>query len=233
MRRIVWTAVAVMAASVPGAYAQAGNDAQLTKVLSQMDAASAKFHSAQASFVWDQYTAVVQEHDIQKGTIAFNWSGKNIQMVTHVLTDNGQPAPKDVLYKNGTLEYYVPTIKQETVFSSGGANRSSIEEYATLGFGSSGKELQANWNVIYGGSDTINGTAVQKLTLTPKNSGPNDMFNKVEIWVDPTTATSLKQVLYQPSGDTRTATYTDVKMNSVPSNAFSLAIPKGTQIIRK
>ena len=46
-------------------------NAELQKVLAEMDTASAKFQSAQADFVWDQYTAVVQSHDFQKGTIAF------------------------------------------------------------------------------------------------------------------------------------------------------------------
>jgi len=72
-------------------------NADLQKVLGQMDAGSVKFQSAQADFVWDQYTAVVQSHDIQKGTIAFRRVGKTTEMIAHVKTDNDQPALKDVL----------------------------------------------------------------------------------------------------------------------------------------
>src|ERR1700739_5023071 len=50
-------------------------NANLQKVLSQMDAASANFRSAQADFSADSYTAVVQSHDVQKGTIAFRRTG--------------------------------------------------------------------------------------------------------------------------------------------------------------
>jgi len=44
----------------------AGTNADLQKVLSQMDAAYPKFQSAQADFAGIQYTAVVQSHDIQR-----------------------------------------------------------------------------------------------------------------------------------------------------------------------
>ena len=44
-------------------FAAMAQNAELQKVLAEMDTASAKFQSAQADFVWDQCTAVVQSHD--------------------------------------------------------------------------------------------------------------------------------------------------------------------------
>lgn len=214
------------------AQAQGAPDARLTKVLTQMDAASAKFVSAQAQFSWDQLTAVVSEHDVQKGTIAFRRGKGGTMMVVHVMTEDGQPAPKDVLYKNGVLDLYQPSIKQETVVQSGGS-RGQFESYATLGFGGSGKDLQAQWNVTYEGAETIGGTAVAKLALAPKKASANEMFSKVEIWIDPATATSLKQVFYTPGGDTRTALYSEIKTNATPENAFAIKVPGGTNIVRK
>lgn len=215
-----------------GGPAANANDAELTKVLAQMDAAAAKFESAQADFSWDQLTVVVQEHDIQKGNIAFARGAKGTAMVAHVLTEDGQPAPKDVLFKNGQLELYQPSIKQETVLEAG-KNRSTFESYATLGFGGSGKDLAANWNVTYEGTDTIAGKPATKLGLAPKQPKPTDMFTHLEIWIDPATATSLKQVAYTGSGDTRTALYSNIVLNKVPESAFALKVPAGTQIIRK
>lgn len=223
---------AALALAVSAAQAQGNGQAQLTKVLAQMDAAAAKFRSAQADFSWDQLTSVVQEHDVQKGTIAFARGAKGTSMVAHVLTEDGQPAPKDVLFKNGQLQLYQPSIKQETVLEAG-KNRSTFESYATLGFGGSGKDLAANWNVTYAGTDTIDGVAVTKLDLQPKEPKPTDMFTHVAIWIDPATATSRKQVAYTSSGDTRTALYTNIQMNKVPESAFVLKVPGGTQIIHK
>src|SRR5271155_5960878 len=47
----------------------------LDEVLRQMDAASLKFQSAEASFQWDLYEKVVQQTTTQKGTIYFKKEG--------------------------------------------------------------------------------------------------------------------------------------------------------------
>jgi len=219
----------LLAALATPAFAQ---NADLEKVLSQMDAASQRFQSAQADFSWDQYTAVVQAHEITTGTIAFRRTGSGTEMIAHVKTDNGQPAPKDILYKNGELAYYQPTIKQQTIFSAG-ANRQQYEGFLTLGFGGSGKELAANWNIGFQGMEAVNGVQTAKLDLTPKQASGNQMFTHITIWIDPARAISLKQVFFQESGDTRTAVYSNIQMNQVPASAFELKLAKGTQTVRK
>ena len=228
--RISFSIVTVLLAlTVIPALAQ---NSDLQKVLSQMDSASQKFQSAQADFSWDQLTAVVQSHEITAGTIAFRRSGTSTQMIAHVKTDNGQPAPKEILYKNGELTYYQPTIKQQTIFSAG-ANRQQYEGFLTLGFGGSGKDLAANWNINFQGMEVIDGVQTVKLDLTPKNTTGNQMFTHITIWVDPARAISLKQIFFQESGDTRTATYSNIQMNQVPANAFAIKTAPGTQTTRK
>ena len=174
----------------------------------------------------------MQEHDVQKGTIAFRREGGDIQMIVHVKTENDQPAPKDVLYKGGELDLYQPTIKQETILSAG-KDRDSFESYATLGFGASGKALASSWNVTYEGVDTIDGTKVAKLNLAPKHPTASQMFTHIEIWVDPETATSKKQLFYTSSGDTRTTLYSGLKMNSAQESLFVLKVPHGTNVVHK
>lgn len=202
-------------------------NADLQKVLSQMDAASANFQSAQADFSFDSYTAVVQSHDVQKGTIAFRRAGGATEMMMHVKTDEGQPSLKDVLYKDGQLDYYQPAVKQETILKAG----SNYERYLTLGFGGSGKDLTANWNINYLGNETIDGVETAKLDLTPKS--PSDQFTHITVWIDGKRGVSLKQQVFQDSGDSRTAEYSNVKLNDVPASAFALQIAPGTQVSRK
>ena len=204
-------------------------NADLQKVLAEMDVASARFRSAEADFVWDQYTAVVDSHDYQKGTIAFRRKGNSTEMIARVKTENGQPAPKDVLYKGGELDFYQPALKQDTIFKAGG----NIERYLTLGFGGSGKELADTWNVAYQGKEIIDGVETAKLDLTPKQPGGNNQFTHITIWVDPKRAISLKQQVFQDTGDWRTAIYSNIKLNTVPSSAFALELAPGTQKIRK
>jgi outer membrane lipoprotein-sorting protein len=209
-------------------FAAMAQNAELQKVLAEMDTASAKFQSAQADFVWDQYTAVVQSHDYQKGTIAFRRVGNATEMVAHVKTENDQPAQKDVLYKGGELDFYQPALKQETILNAG----ANVERYLTLGFGGSGKDLAANWNIAYQGNETIDGVETTKLDLTPKQGG-NNQFTHITVWVDSKRGISLKQIVFQDSGDSRTAVYSNIKMNSVPASTFTLQVAPGTQKVRK
>jgi outer membrane lipoprotein-sorting protein len=221
--------LSAMLTLAPAAKAQ---NVGLDKVLAQLDAASAHFESAQADFAWDQYTAVVQNHDVQKGTIAFRRGSKSVAMIAHVKTDNDQPAPKDVLFKDGEVRLYQPQIKQETILSAG-ANRQQYESYSTLGFGGSGHDLSAQWNVSYQGMEKIDGVETAKLDLTSKHPSPTAMFTHITIWIDPVHATSLKQQFFEPSGDMRTAVYTGIQLNKAPDSLFELKVPKGTDIIRK
>ena len=222
MKMALATAMAVL-----GSAAAFGQNAELQKVLSEMDAASAKFQSAQADFTADSYTAVVQSHDVQTGTMAFRRAGGATEMIMHVKTDGGQPSLKDVLYKNGELDYYQPAVKQETILKAG----SNYERYLTLGFGGSGKELAANWNIQYQGTETIDGVETAKLDLTPKT--PSDQFTHITVWIDPKRDVSLKQQVFQDSGDYRAAKYSNIRLNDVPASAFTLEIAPGTQVARK
>jgi outer membrane lipoprotein-sorting protein len=223
MKKTMFFALLAMLASVV-TFAQ---DADLRQVLSQMDAASARFRSAQADFVADTYTAVVQSHDIQKGTIAFRRVGGSTEMLMHVKTDDDQPSLKDVLYKNGELDYYQPTVKQETILKAG----SNYERYFTLGFGGSGKELAADWNIKYLGKEPVGEVETAKLDLAPK--APSDQFSHIVIWVNTQNGIALKQQVFQQSGDWRTAVYSNVRLNDVPASAFTLKIASGTQVTRK
>lgn len=201
------------------AYAQS---ADLQKVLAQMDAAAAKFQSAQADLSADQYTAVVDSHDTQAGTIAFRRAGKATEMVMHIKTDGGQPSLKDVLYKGTEIDFYQPSLKQETILSAS----AEYEKYLSLGFGGSGKDLAAGWNIKYLGTETIDGVETAKLDLTPKN-GASQNFSHITIWVDGKRGVSLRQQVFQEGGDYRLANYSNIKLNTVPESAFALQIPAG------
>ena len=199
-----------------------------TKVVAQMDAASAKFRSTQADFKWDVLTSAVNEHDIQTGTIYFERAAGATHMAAYIK----QPAPKTVFFDGSTLTLLQPEIKQATLFSAG-SNRGQFESFLTLGFGGSGKDLQNTWTVDCQGMELIDGVQTAKLDLKPKEQSVANNFTHVTVWIDPTRSLNLKQIFYEPSGDNRTATYTGIKYNTkIPPDTFK---PKdsGYTIIRK
>ena len=115
-----------------------------------------------------------------------------------------------------------------------GGNRSQWESFLTLGFGGSGADLQKNWTVSLQGTEKIDGVSVAKLDLVPKEQKVLDMFAHVTIWVDPARSLSYKQVFYQPSGDKRTATYTNIRYNvPLPASVFQIKPLPGTTTVEK
>jgi outer membrane lipoprotein-sorting protein len=223
--------------SLPGSLraqntAPAGN-ADLQKVIGELNAAAAKFSSAQADFTWDQFTAVVQEHETQTGTIYFERKKGVTRMAADLKQDNGKDAPKTVTYDGGEVNFYEPTIKQLTTLKAG-ANRGQFESFLTLGFGGSGTDLEKNWQVSLLGNEPMDGVSVAKLDLVPKEQKVLDMFTHVTIWVEPSRGLSHKQIFYQPSGDLRTATYKNIRYNSpVPADVFQIKPAPGTNHVVK
>jgi outer membrane lipoprotein-sorting protein len=213
--------------------ATAASNADLQRVIVELDAAAAKFLSAQADFTWDQFTAVVQEHETQTGTIYFERKNGVTRMAAYLKQDNGKDAPKTVIYDGGEVKFYEPTIKQLTTVRAG-ANRGQFESFLTLGFGGSGTNLEANWKVSMLGTENMDGVTVAKLDLVPKEQKVLDMFTHVTIWVEPSRGISHKQIFYQPSGDLRTATYKNIRYNlPLQANVFQLKLPPGTNHVVK
>jgi outer membrane lipoprotein-sorting protein len=209
----------------------AGADVQ--KVISQLNAAAEKFVSAQADFTWDQLVAVVQDHEIQSGTIYFERKKGATRMAAHVQKDNGKEALKTVVYDGGEVNYYVPAIKQLTTIRAG-ANRGQWESFLTLGMGGSGADLDANWQVSLLGTEKMDGVSVAKLDLVPKDQKVLDTFTHVTIWVDPARSVSYKQVFYQPGGDMRTVTYTNIRYNApISGDVFQVKPAPGTTRVEK
>jgi outer membrane lipoprotein-sorting protein len=214
-------------------WAQTAPSGDLQKVISQLNSAAEKFVSAQADFVWDQYQVVVQDHDVQAGTIYFERKKGSTRTAAYFKQENGKDARKTMVYDNGEVNFYQPEIKQLTIMRAG-ANKGQWESFLTLGFGGSGADLEANWNVTLQGTETLDGVSVAKLDLVPKGQKVLDMFSHVTIWVDPARGVSLKQIFYEPSGDNRTATYQNIRYNQpIKGDVFHLDVAPGTTRVIK
>jgi len=213
--------------------ARAQSRADLQKILAEMNSASAKFHSAQANFQWDQFERVVSSTDTQAGAIYFVRSGGGTSVAVDIQTADGQPARKTIVFTDGVLKFYQPQINQLTVMHAG-SHENQWESYLTLGFGGSGSELNKDWNISYQGMEKVDGVQTAKLDLVSKSASVRTNFSHVTIWVDPTRAISLKQILYEPSGDTRTAYYRNIEYNKkISGSVFKIKTNSKTQVIQK
>jgi outer membrane lipoprotein-sorting protein len=137
------------------------------------------------------------------------------------------------VYGQGVLQYFQPQIDQMTVFRAG-EKQAQYESYLTLGFGGSGSDLKKSWDITYQGMEAIDGVQTAKLDLVSKDASIRENFSHVTIWVDPARAVSLKQILYEPSGDTRTAHYKDIEYNTkISPSMFKIKTDAKTQVVQK
>lgn len=202
-------------------------DPALDKILNQMDAAAATFHTASANFVWDQYTKLVDDTDSQKGKIYYRRQNKEIQMAADIT----EPAAKYVLYANDKVQVYVPKIDQVTEYHPG-KSRADVESFLVLGFGGGGHELQKSYDVKLLGNETIDGVTTAKLELVPKSPKFRNNIERILLWIDPTQGISLRQQFLAPGGDYRLSRYSEIKVNQkIPDAAFRLKTTDKTQFI--
>jgi outer membrane lipoprotein-sorting protein len=205
----------------------------LDKVLAALDASSAKFKSAQADIDWDNVQTVpVPDDDKQLGTALFARSKDGqMQIAVHLKSDNGTPVQKDLVYAGGVGKLYEARLKQMQVFQVGD-KRSELDTFLTLGFGGSGKDLQKSWVVSSAGTESVGGVTAAKLQLVPRDANLAKTAPKVLLWIDTDKGVAVKQQRFDPSGNYVVFSYSNIRLNgSVPSSAFDLKPPSGTQIV--
>jgi outer membrane lipoprotein-sorting protein len=208
--------------------AKGGGAGDLQTVLNDMDRAAAGFKTAQADFVWDQFTKVVNEHDQQKGVVYYRRLPKEVQMAADITA----PAKKYVLFSGGKVDVYQPEIEQITEYSAG-KNKAEFESFLVLGFGGRGHDLPKSFDVTFGGWENVDGVRAAKLELAPKAAKVRGMFQQIVLWIDPARGVSVQQQFIEPSGDYRLATYKTIKLNqNIPGDAFKLKTTGKTKVVR-
>lgn len=211
------------------AMASAAHAQSLDAILRSMDRAAANFHTAQTDFVWDQYQKVVDEHDMQKGTMYFRRQGNEVQMAADIT----EPDKKYVLFSQGMLHLYQPKIDQVTEYDAS-KNKGDFETFLVLGFGGSGQDLQKSFDVKYAGMEQVQGVNAGKLEMTPKSQKVRNMFSNITLWIDPARGVSVQQRFQEPSGDYRLATYSNIQLNKkINDGVFKLKTTSKTKFIKQ
>jgi outer membrane lipoprotein-sorting protein len=219
---------AVVLATTPAALPAQPKPGHLDEVLRQMDAANLKFQSAEANFRWDLYERVVKQTTTQTGTIYFKKQGTTTVMGARI----EQPSLKIIEFRNGILRLYDPGTNHLTIIDAT-KNKEELESFLTVGFGGSGKDLAKAWTISDLGDETIDGVQTAKVDLVPKDPSVQKNCTHMTLWVDPVRAIELKQSLYMPSEDYRTAVYNNIKYNQkVDEKPYQININSKTTIDR-
>jgi outer membrane lipoprotein-sorting protein len=229
-RQMSWGFAIIISVAVASAQhpAQTQSSEELQRVLNRMDQTAANFRTTQAAFVWDQYQKVVDDHDLQKGTVYFRRAGNEVQMAADI-TD--PPPPKYVLFTDSKVEVYRPKIDELTRFNPG-KDRAAFESFLVLGFGGSGGDMVKSFDVKYIGPEKVDGVDTAKLELVPKSPKVRNTFDHIWLWIDISRGVSVQQQLFEPSGDYRLANYSDIQLNQkIPDTVFKLKTTGKTKVV--
>ncbi len=201
----------------------------LQAVYGRMDQAAAKFKGMTADIRRVSHEGVINEDEPPDiGTIAVKLSKpRDVQM----LIEFKQPDPKAVEISGTKVYMYYPKAAEVQEMNLGKENRTRMEQFLKLGFGSTSHDLQEAYTVQYGGRDKIDGQDTTRLDLTPKSAELKAQFPKFELWISDKLGIAIQQKVYQPGGTYNVATYTNVKLDpNLPESAVKLTnLPKGVK----
>jgi hypothetical protein len=231
--------------AAPSAHAAQQSSANVDAVLHQLDDASTRFKSVEADIRIDLFERVVQDTSTECGLIYYQRQGTSIQMDLKSASAPGNactpaavsaPASRVINYSSGTLKMFEPQANHLTLLTAG-SNQAQYESFLTLGFGASGHDLAQSWNITDQGTEPLNdGTktvSTVKLKLVAKDPAILKNLSSVMIWIDPARGISLKQQFVQPSGDSKTTYFTNIRYNQkVDTKDFAINTNKQTQIDR-
>jgi outer membrane lipoprotein-sorting protein len=196
------------------------------EVLAKIDEGAPKFSSMSAGISQASYTKVLDEKTVETGQISLKKSGPRDLAA---LIDFTNPNPRTVAFRGRKAEIFYPKLKTVQEYDLG--KRSDLlNQFFLVGFGTTGRELKANYSVKYTGDENIAGQTTHRLELTPAASARVDKLQKLELWVAADGAYPVQQKFIQQSGDYYLITYTDVKLNTqMGDDALKLKLPKGVK----
>jgi outer membrane lipoprotein-sorting protein len=194
------------------------------EVLARLDVAAKNFHSTSADVEFDTIeTDPIYDKDVLKGVVYYDREGSSFKMGAHFDRHYDKPSTRAYTYVGGVLR----ARDSESAPVSTYANAGKWESYVMLGFGASGKDLAAKWDITYLGSEPISdGKNIIKtdiLELVAKDPAVRKNLASVKIWVDPDRALSLKQIFTLNATTSKICLYSNFKVNEkLPANAFTL-----------
>ncbi|MCW5977881.1 MAG: outer membrane lipoprotein carrier protein LolA [Bryobacteraceae bacterium] len=196
----------------------------LKDVLGRMDKSAAGFQSVTAKVRKAAHTAVLNEDDVESGTMWMIREGKSLRMRIEFT----EPDPRSVGFRGRKAEIYYPKINTVQEYDLG-QHAALVDQFLLLGFGTKGSDLARDYHLKYIGEEAVGGARTDLLELVPKSKKALEQLSKVELWVAKA-GYPVQQKFHWPSDDTTTITYTEIDLNPNLSDAdVALKVPAGAK----
>ena len=193
-------------------------------VLQKMDKSAADFRSLTADIEHIKYTDVVKDTSSETGQIFVRRDQK-------MRIDFTKPDPRVILRTGDTLFVYTPKINRVEEYNLG-KNRSLVDQYVLLGFGTKSQSMQRSYDIALTGEEEVEQHKTFLLTLTPKSEDVRKQITKIQMWIDSSSWLPVQQKFFEAgSGDYFLSKYSHMMKNLKIADAkFKPNWPKSVKV---
>jgi outer membrane lipoprotein-sorting protein len=205
------------------------------ELLQRLDNAANHFESMSATVTYLTHTDVIDENATETGEVVMKKAGPG---ELQGLINFTAPNPRSVTFEKRNVQIYYPKIKTVQVYDLE-EHGEQLDKFLMIGFGTSGTELAKDYTMTVLDTDKVKetpGVQAVHLELNPKSGKIQKYVKKLELWIavpehgDPY---PLREKITEPSGDSRTMTYGNLKINpQLPPDALKLKLPPGVKTER-
>jgi len=195
-------------------------------VLQKMDKSAADFRSLTADIEHIKYTDVVKDTSSETGQIFVRRDQK-------MRIDFTKPDPRVILRTGDTLFVYTPKINRVEEYNLG-KNRSLVDQYVLLGFGTKSQSMQRSYDIALTGEEEIEQHKTFLLTLTPKSEDVRKQITKIQMWIDSSSWLPVQQKFFEAgSGDYFLSKYSHMMKNlKINDSKFKPDWPKNATRVK-
>jgi len=178
----------------PTGAAQKSANWSIEGVLGMMDKSARDFHTLTADIEHIKYTAVVKDTSTETGHIYVRRDEK-------MRIEIAKPDPRTILRAGDSLFLFNPKINRVEEFDLG-KNRSMVDQYVLLGFGTKSENIKKSYLVSVVGEEELDHKKTVVLELTPKSDQIRNQIIKIQMWVDEASWLPIQQKFFEAgSGD--------------------------------
>jgi outer membrane lipoprotein-sorting protein len=199
----------------------------LQDVLRRMDQSAKTFRSLSADVHKTDYTAVYDETTVEDGTFKMMKRAKTAVLLAEF---RGRD-PRKLRIAGNKVEYYHPKANSVDEYDARKFTK-SVDQILLVGFGVSSADLQKDYDISAGGSETIDGRKTTRLDMTPKSAERKKVFNMVQLWIpeDQGNPIQEKRLSGKENKDYNLLQFSNVKINpALPDSDFELNLPAGVK----
>jgi len=191
----------------------------LDTAFARIDQAAKTFKGLTADITNTAYTAVVDNKDVQTGTLKLLPAKDG----THVLLNfkGGQT----ISFTGHKLRVYNPTTN---VVDEKDIDPNMVDQFRQLGFGATSAQIKANYDVAYAGAEQIGNEQTSHITLVPKSPETRRDMKQAELWIG-ANGLAVQQKILRPDGDYQLMTYTHMTTGAVAEKDLELKLRSDTK----